>query len=159
MIHHHHSIQSHISSFRHPSASIHLLLFRVEAVVDLAVDPEKFAHLTAWMSVGALAISQIIFELAFVYLSVCPYELTPTVFYIIGVLAVKLITVVTFPVAFALTYASVELAFINATVFPCVCTSTFKFTIDEVSLICVSVYQFFKSIAMFESIFHLTFVI
>lgn len=60
MIDHHHSIHfaaSNRSSFGHPSASVLLLLLRVETVVYLTIDPEEFPHLAIWMSVGSFSVS------------------------------------------------------------------------------------------------------
>lgn len=71
------------SSFAHPSATVLLLLLRVETVVDLTVDPEEFSHLAARMSVGTFSVSYVVFELTLVDLSICPDELSPTIFDIV----------------------------------------------------------------------------
>ena len=73
------------------SAAAPILLFflAVYSVVNLALLPHEFAQFTTGVFVSPLAMPHIVFELAFVYLSVDPLEFAPSVFQVFKILSLE----------------------------------------------------------------------
>lgn len=117
-----------------------LLLFVVKSIVNLTLFPHKTTHFSAWMAIDALTMSDVVFELALVDLSVCPYEFSPSVFQIIVVLAFENVAIAAFPGAFALSFAFEELADISASIFPLVVALTMEMTVLELSCVGIAIY-------------------
>ncbi len=125
----------------------------------MTIFPKIFAELTVWVFVFTNTVTNIVWELAFVDLSIFPSKLTPSVLYIIIIISFKYISIIWSPCSFSLSFSSSKLSLINTSIFPFIYTWAMKFTIKKLPFIDVKVNKLLHSESVFKSFFHITFII
>lgn len=66
-------------------------------MIYLSIYPHEFPYLAIWMSVSTLTVAYVISKLAFIDLSIWPSKFAPTMFDVLEILALKYISIMTFP--------------------------------------------------------------
>ena len=126
--------------------------FAVYTVVYLTFFPHEFAQLAVWVLVTTLTMPDVVFELALVYLSVCPDELSPSVFKVTVVFTFENVTIYAFPSSSALSFSLEKLAFVSTAVFPFVCSLTMEAAILELTNITVTIDQLLSAMTLLDSL-------
>jgi hypothetical protein len=111
------------------------------------------------MFVGAGTMSDIISELAFIYFTVGPGKLSPSMLDVIYIVSIELISVKRLPFSSTLTFSPFKLSLIYTTVLPFIDSVSFKLSINKLTYISISIDQFLDPVAMFQAVLHLSLIV
>lgn len=128
-------------------------------MVYLAIDPHELSHLSTRVFVRAWTMPNIVSELSFVHFTICPGKLAPSMFDVIYIISIELISVKRLPFTSSFPLSSQELSFIHTAILPLIDAMSFKLSINELTHISISIHQFLDTVAMLQTILYFSLVV